>query len=100
MPNIEIHGMEKQIAEKERGNIFKLFQEKEYIRDIVVTIFLTDVRDRRYRKLPFIRLVSTSESYFREVVTLLSKLGFDLEVLELQQFVEAGKRNEEFWEER
>jgi hypothetical protein len=93
MANIEIHGMEKELAEKERENIFELFKEKEYVRDIVVTIFPTDVRDRRYRKLPFIRLVSTLEPYLEEVVKLLLKIGFDLEILELQRFIEAGKRN-------
>ncbi|HUS50370.1 MAG TPA: hypothetical protein VMZ91_09405 [Candidatus Paceibacterota bacterium] len=94
MPNIEIHGMEKQMAEKERENIFELFKGKEYVRDIVVTIFPTDVRDRCNRKLAFIRLVSSD--HLREATVLLLELGLDLEILELQQFIGGGKRNEKF----
>lgn len=96
MPNIEIHGMETQMAEEERRNIFRLFQAEAYVRDIVVTIFPTDTRDRRGRKIPFIRLVSNSEPYLQGVITLLLKLGLDIEILELQRFIEGGKRDESF----
>ena len=94
MSSIEIHGMEKELAEKERENIFELFKEEEYVRDIVVTIFSTDVRDRRHRKLPFIRLIGSD--HLKEATVLLLELGLDLEILELKKFIGGGKRNEKF----
>lgn len=87
MPNIEIHGLPREEAEELRDKVFDLFKDKPYARDMVVTIYPTIIRDIFNTNQPFIRLVSTDQSYIQEILGWLPSLGLDIEHVRLEAFL-------------
>jgi hypothetical protein len=90
MPNIEIHGFEPKEATILRRKIFRAFIGNRHIKDMVVTIYLTDVRDARGLKQPFLRLCTTSLPDIDEVIEILKSLKIDLEYVSITSFFPKG----------
>jgi len=96
MPNIEIHGFNKEVAEIWREQIFKASERKDFFGDMVVTIFPTEVKDIN-GDAPFLRLASTtnekgSHKTIDDVLEMLEVFEIDTEVQTLDRFIE-GKGN-------
>lgn len=91
MPNIEIHGFVENNAKKLREDIFELFNSKSYVKEMVVTVFSTIVRDANNVSQPFIRLVNSCQEHTDEILNLLSSFDFDIEHLELKEFYSRGE---------
>jgi len=90
MPNIEIHGFVKEVAEKWEVAIFKLFKGSEIEDDIYVEIFDSRIKHSSGRDAPFLRLFSTEDTIHQARETL-KKLGIDIEKPVAIEFDE-GKR--------
>lgn len=93
VPNVEIHGMSDWIAARLESKIFKLFGDKPYIEEMVVTIYRTIVRDFKGNSQPFIRLVNSCQEHSEEIVENLKTLGIDVEHLKLESFIPKEKKN-------
>ena len=91
MPNVEIHGMFWQEAVRLEKKIFKLFKDKPYIEEMVVTIYRTVVRDSKGNSQPFIRLVNSCQEHSEEIVEKLKTLE-DVEHLKLESFIPKEKK--------
>ena len=92
MPNIEIHGLSLQEWNELRKKIFKLFEDKPYVDEMVVTVFQDAVFDKRGSSRPFIRLVNSSQEFSdemraEEILEALKTLNIDIEHLELKVFI-------------
>lgn len=85
MPNIEIHGLDLNVACQLQGKIFGIFADTSYVNEMVITIFATIVLDRNNTPQPFLRLVN-SRSDSTEILKRLKSLGFDIEYLRLEEF--------------
>ena len=92
MPNVEIHGMFWQEAVRLEKKIFKLFGDKLYIEEMVVTIYRTIVRDFKGNSRPFIRLVNSCQEHSEEIVEKLKTLEIDVEHLKLESFIPKEKK--------
>ena len=92
MPNVEIHGMFLQEAVRLEKKIFKLFGDKPYIKEMVVTIYQTIVRDFKGNSQPFIRLVNSCQEHSEEIVEKLKTLEIDVEHLKLESFIPKEKK--------
>lgn len=95
MANIEVHSGEPLERLELRDRIFKLFSEKKYADDIVVGIYSVTTINKSRDPQPFLRVVSTQESYLSEMIEALQSLQIDIEVMILSAFhpkiVPAGK---------
>ena len=90
MPNIEIHGFEKEVAELWREQIFKAAENKSFWgEDIAVTIYPTEVKGINNDDTPFIRLASTVDE-IKEALEMLKAFKIDIEVLILNQFIKGA----------
>ena len=99
MPNIEIHGLglptaflDLEVFESQEVDpgeteeaIFKIFADKPYRSEMVVSIIPSSVSDGKTSQ-PFLRVVSTPSPYLDEIVELLKTLDMDIEVQELKAF--------------
>ena len=86
MPNVEIHGLSIERAIDLKGNIFKAFQNKPYVDEMVVTIFETIVCDKNDKRQPFIRLVNSCQKHTEEIIATLKQFKLDIEHLQLEAF--------------
>ena len=86
MPNVEIHGLSESEAKGLRRKIFRLFSDKEYVGEMVVTIHLTDCEDKLGYSQPFIRLANSCQKSTQEIVEKLKSLSMDIEHLKLEEF--------------
>ena len=87
MPNIEIHGLSKKRAENLREKIFKEFEGEPWLKETVVTICPSIVRDSRGENQPFIRLIDdVADSTTRKILAKLTPLKLDIELLKLYLF--------------
>jgi hypothetical protein len=82
MPNIEIHGMNKKRAENLREKIFKEIDGEPYLKETVITILPSIVRDAEGKDQPFLRLIDDSGI----VIEKLDSFGLDVEYLKLAFF--------------
>ncbi len=87
MPNIEIRGLPKAAAKKLRKEVFALFDDREYVNEMVVSVETTDVEDRKGEKQPFFRLANSCQKHSGEIVRRLQKaFNMDVEHLVLKKF--------------
>lgn len=87
MPNIEIRGLPKAAAKKLRKEIFALFDEREYVNEMVVSVETTDVEDRKGEKQPFFRLANSCQKHTPEIIWRLRKVfNMDVEHVALKKF--------------
>lgn len=93
MPNIEIHGFEKETAEKWEAAIFELFKGSDIENDIYVTIQGSRTKHISQRDAPFLRLYSTEDTIHQARETL-KKLGIDLEKVVAIDFDEGNEKFE------
>lgn len=87
MPNIEVHGFSETEAKSVRERVFKLFEGKPYVREMVVAIYLTVVEDFAGCPQPFLRVCTTEQDYVKEILALLPSLGIDIEHMRLVKFI-------------
>lgn len=91
MPNIEIHGLDEDAANRIREDIFLMFRDFPVksivdIKDIVVTIFSTQVTDQHGKPQPFLRLVNTSPDGTPIIIGQLRQIGLNVEHVALAGF--------------
>lgn len=86
MPNIEIHGLDTMPACEVRRKIFDMFSGKPYVRETVVTVCPTDVKDLYGNNQPFLRLVNDCQTHTQEIILALLSLRMDIEHLQLVKF--------------
>ncbi len=86
MPNIEIHGLAINQARDLRFEIFSVFKNEPYVKDIVVTIFSTQVLDVNGETQPFLRLVNDCQKNTKRIIGKLKKFGLDIEHARLEKF--------------
>ena len=95
MPNVEIHGLMRDEATVVREKIFSLFGDTDYVDDMVVTIFWTEVQDKNGDEQPFLRLANSKQAHEQdhteEILDRLKTLGMDIEQLRLEAFFPAPK---------
>jgi hypothetical protein len=82
MANIEIHGLQKKAAENLREKIFKELSGQSYLKETVVTICQSIVKDSKGKDQPFLRLIDDSGI----VIEKLASFGLDVEYLKLGFF--------------
>lgn len=88
MPNIEIHGFSYYgEAEEVAGEIFELFLGEPYVKEMVVTIHSTVVKDINRDDQPYLRLASSHGPYIEEILERLGTLGIAIEILKLEGFI-------------
>lgn len=93
MPNIEIHGFyhEKEKAYWIRRLIFGLFKNQPYIKEMVVTIFYTEVEDWMANSQPFFRLINDrmEPGITEEIISILHEKfpEMDIEHILNQKFI-------------
>ena len=95
MPNIEIHGFVKEVAEKWEAAIFELFENSPIKDDIYVEIFDSRIKHISGRDAPFLRLHSTEDT-IHQARQILKKLGIDIEkpvAIEFDEGKEKFNRN-------
>lgn len=91
MPNIEVHGFEKAIAEEWKKAILELFKDSDIEDDIYVTVFDSRTTHSSGRDAPFLRLFSTEDTIHQARQTL-KKLGIDLEKVVAIEFDEGTEK--------
>ncbi len=91
MPNVEVHGLMRDEARVVREKIFSLFGDTDYVDDMVVTIFWTEVQDKNGDAQPFLRLANSGQVHTEEILDRLKTLGMDIEQLRLEAFFPAPK---------
>ncbi len=67
--------------------IAKLFENKSYRDEYVLTVVLSEVTDHRNVHQPYLRLVSTPNDHIEDIIEELRKLKFDVEVMILTKFI-------------
>ena len=90
MPNIEIHGLSKEVAEALRDDIFKkYFSDIPYVEEMVVTIVPSEVTDVEGRKQPFLRLLSSDFGEMDVIPRILEEKipDIDLECVKIEKFI-------------
>jgi hypothetical protein len=87
MPNIEIHGFLTDEARELREKIVRLFSEKPFASEIVITVFQSVAKDISDYRQPFLRVASTEADYVKEVLETLHTLEIDLEYMQLAKFI-------------
>jgi len=90
MPDIETHGLKREVAEALKSDIFKkYFSDKPYIGEMVVTIVPSEVTDVDGRKQPFLRLLSSDPGEADEILRTLERKipDIDLEYVEIKKFI-------------
>ena len=93
MPNIEVHGCGVD-ADSVRNAIFRNLNGRPYIKDVVVTIFPSDVRDHEGTTQPYLRICNTAKDQSKqnvEILAALVPLHMDMEVLTLAKFIPKQK---------
>jgi len=89
MPNIEIHGQFRNLntpAVLER-NIFNLFSDRPYAKEMVVTFCNDHVHDMHGNEQPFLRLANSCQEHTEEILERLETLDIDIEHLRLEKFI-------------
>ena len=86
MPNIEIHGLDREQGIMLETQIFHVFSQEDYVEDMVVTRFSTVVHDESGMVRPFLRLVNSSQKDSQAIMEKLKQFGLDIEHLELVRF--------------
>lgn len=86
MPNIEIHGLAINRARDLRFEIFSVFNNEPYVKEMVVTIFPTQVLDMNGETQPFLRLVNDCQKNTKRIIGKLKKFGLDIEHARLEKF--------------
>jgi len=87
MPNIEIHGYSKKRAENLREKIFKEFEGEPYLKETVVTVFQSIVKDVEGKDQPFLRLIDdTGDATTRKILGKLAHFKLDIEYFKLTLF--------------
>jgi len=87
MPNIEIHGMDRKEAENLREKIFEELSGEPYLKETVITICPSIVRDSKGEYQPFLRLIDdVAGSTTRKILAKLIPLKLDIEFLKLYLF--------------
>ena len=71
MPNIEIHGLLIDDAKKFRQYVFTAFRNESFLREMVVTIFPTEVKDCDDRDQPFFRVFNSHSEDDEKIITIL-----------------------------
>jgi len=88
MPNIEIHGLKRKEAEILRKKIFKKLQGEFYLKETVITVFPSTVKNSAGKNQPFLRLVGdVAGSSTRDILTKLTSLKLDIEFIKLYLFL-------------
>ncbi|MCJ7786789.1 hypothetical protein MUP06_01050 [Patescibacteria group bacterium] len=90
MPNIEIHGLSPKVSEMLKEHIFKkLFADKPYVKEIVVTIVPSEVTDAKGSEQPFLRILSPDPEETKEILGILERKipDIDLEYVKIEKFI-------------
>ena len=87
MPNIMIYGLEEGEAVKTGLKIDELLGGKYYGSEYVVTFVPSQVRDRKGVAQPYLKLVTTPNDHVDDILVELRKVGMDIEVSLLTQFI-------------
>lgn len=90
MPNIEIHGLKREVSKALRDDIFqKFFSDKPYVKEMVVTIVPSEVTDVENRKQPFLRILSSASEETGEILGILVEKipDIDLEYVKIEKFI-------------
>lgn len=87
MPNIEIHGLHRTEARALFQDIFKLFKDRPYVDEMVVTMCDTIVENKHCKPQPFIRLANSCQEHTDEILERLQTLNIDIEHLVLAKFI-------------
>ena len=81
MPNIEIHGLDSDDAEKIEDRIRVLFITGSYDGGVVVTTAFDSCRDLKSREFPFLRVYNTRDEKNEEILrTLKREFGTELDI--------------------
>lgn len=83
MPNIEIHGLPKEQAEKVRHRIFHQLSGKISVASIVVSCVYDDPADAMDKSQPFLRVIRTKDTASEvlcKIEVALSGMGLDIEI--------------------
>ena len=93
MPNIEIHGLNmwegKGDGARIMDAIFDLFRGDSLAKEMVITIFPSEVFDIEGKSRPFLRVVNTNKKELTFIANKLQLLGIDIECQVLERFVPA-----------
>ena len=73
MPNIEIHGLDSDDAEKIEDRIRVIFAPAPYAGEMVVTIAFDSCRDLKGRNFPFLRVFNTCDEKNEEIILVLRR---------------------------
>ena len=93
MPNIEIHGMDADRAERVKKKIFTVTASCPWASELVVTTYQNVVVDRKNNRLPFFRVYfdrvneSLSTDDIEMIGEVLGPFDVDIEMVELSVFV-------------
>ena len=90
MPNIEIHGSSPKVSEMLKEHIFKkLFADKPYVEEMVVTIVPSKGTDVKGFQQPFFRLLSSDSKETKEILGILERMipGIDIEYVKIEKFI-------------
>jgi hypothetical protein len=92
MPNIELHGLNRSIAESFRGAIFKAIgaEDKKLLADTVVTICNDYCVDAQNKGQPYMRICCTNLEEIKRLKDILQPFALDKEILHLTEFIPAG----------
>lgn len=98
MPNIEIHGFGSwetgMVSNKERARFIRdviIRDVPELAKDVVLDVYPDECRDLEGRLQPFLRICSSDPTHFELLVTALSPLKMDMELVLLPGFYPAQK---------
>jgi len=96
MPNIEIHGFEKETALQWLTKIAAMLNNSELAKDVVITVYKTEVYDTDLIDQPFLRICSTDEVEtllkVGKITDILEELCIDIEIQTIMRFIEAPRR--------
>ena len=87
MPNIEVHGFQRDEANVLRDRIFDTFKAESFVEEVVVTIYSTLVTDVKNCSQPFLRVVSTPCPHVEMIIEKLKTWSIDVEVMKLESFI-------------
>lgn len=95
MPNIEIHGLNRNDGRAVRESIAKLLEGGSYASEVVTMLpgFGDSVIDLSGTSQPFLRIVGSSEylqEHLGDIRKRLKPLGLDFEILEIASFIKKG----------
>jgi len=89
MPNIEIHGASPKVSEMLKKHIFKLFTDKPYAEEIVVTVVPSEVTDVKGFEQLFLRILSSNTEEAKEISEILGRIIPDIgiEYIKIEKFI-------------